>query len=382
MDEQDGTRADREASSVENALRDELYTLYRSNGEFNKYLDGDDKDAWPTIHAPSEVLFWLDRTGYIDQQIAFATDKREKEHRDALSWVKADNQRRKIFTSIAEALYRKRLVPFVGAGLSKSLDKHLLLWGEALQAMRDSRARFNKKTAFNEMLSSGDFLGAAELLRRNNTSQTEIFIRNTYNITDRAGFELKGGVQVLPELCKGCIVTTNFDNAIEHAFRKVNNAFENYMQGPVHNKFFPALAKGEHCLLKLHGDAADNQTYVFTRSQYERHYRTNGDFDFTKPLPKALRQIYVSNSLLFIGCSLDKDWTLELFQAVRNTNQYEIPMHYALVEMPPSTTARLQKENTLAKYGITPVWYPHKGYEYVEKLMKLLVEVAEGRLPI
>jgi hypothetical protein len=30
------------------------------------------------------------------------------------------------------------------------------------------------------------------------------------------------------------------------------------------------------------------------------------------PLPKALRQVFISQSLLFVGCRLEQDWTLEL----------------------------------------------------------------------
>jgi hypothetical protein len=74
------------------------------------------------------------------------------------------------------------------------------------------------------------------------------------------------------------------------------------------NKFVPKLIKGDRCILKLHGDAEDHDTYVFTADQYDQAY--GSPVDFKKPLPRALRQIFVSHSLLFLGCSLERDWTL------------------------------------------------------------------------
>ena len=94
------------------------------------------------------------------------------------------------------------------------------------------------------------------------------------------------------------------------------------------------MVRGDRCLLKLHGDAESDATHILTEQQYESAYGSSPAFNFQKPLPKALRQIYISQSLLFLGCGLDQDWTMDLFKAAKESDAYQVPNHYAVVEAP------------------------------------------------
>jgi hypothetical protein len=152
------------------------------------------------------------------------------------------------------------------------------------------------------------------------------------------------------------------------------------MHGTQQHNFFSRLVKGERCILKLHGDARDSKTYIFTTTQYDSAY--GNPHDFSTPLPKALRQIYISNSLLFLGCSLEQDRTLDLFHTVVASGDYEIPRHFAVVEQPPSGKLKQQKESRLLKLNIQPIWYPEGRHEHVEKLLTLLIDVAENRISL
>ena len=144
------------------------------------------------------------------------------------------------------------------------------------------------------------------------------------------------------------------------------------------NKFVPKLIKGARCILKLHGDAEDYETYVFTEEQYEAGY--GNPVDFTKPLPKALRQIFISHSLLFLGCSLNKDRTLDLFDQVRRDTEFEVPDHFAILPSPEGLAAKNAKEGFLLNLKIRPIWYPPGQHDFVEKYLRLAVDVAEERL--
>ena len=83
-------------------------------------------------------------------------------------------------------------------------------------------------------------------------------------------------------------------------------------------------------MLKLHGDASQPDTYVFTEEQYRQGYG-EGEIDFRLQLPKALRQVYVSHLLLFLGCSLAQDKIMDLFKQVKDEGQFVIPEHFALL---------------------------------------------------
>ncbi|MEI6150502.1 MAG: SIR2 family protein, partial [bacterium] len=114
-------------------------------------------------------------------------------------------------------------------------------------------------------------------------------------------------------------------------------------------------------------------------SQYTEAYGSP-DFDFTKPLPKALRQIFVSHSLLFLGCSLEQDRTLTLFQKVCNDKQFEIPDHFAILPAPPDTANKSAKEGRLLNLRIRPIWYPVGKHEFVGLYLSLVADMVDGRL--
>jgi hypothetical protein len=185
---------------------------------------------------------------------------------------------------------------------------------------------------------------------------------------------------LLPSISQGCIVTTNFDNAIEETFRRKKIAFDSYMHGTQQNNFFSKLVHGQRCILKLHGDAEDSQSYVLTDEQYTEAY--GNPIDYNKNLPKALRQIYISNSLLFIGCSLEKDRTCELFYEIKSYGEYEIPLHYAFLSDNDDIRMRRDKEDALLEINIQPIWYPKDQHEYIKKLLFLAIDLANNRITL
>lgn len=103
---------------------------------------------------------------------------------------------------------------------------------------------------------------------------------------------------------------------------------------------------------------------------------------FQRSLPKALRQIFISNSLLFLGCSLEQDWTLDLFRRVKQQGEYEIPNHYAFLPTPDNAQRKQQKETELLDLNIQPIWYPATKHECVKQLLSLAIDVANKRIAL
>jgi hypothetical protein len=153
------------------------------------------------------------------------------------------------------------------------------------------------------------------------------------------------------------------------------------MHGTQNHNFMGRLARGDRCILKLHGDASDDpSSFVFTKKQYDKAYGKS--FKFKNPLPKALRQIYISNTLLFLGCGLEQDITLNLFKHVRNQADYEVPVHFAILPEHYNPQETQKKESALLALNIYPIWYPVDHHECVEKLVKLIIDVAENRTTV
>jgi hypothetical protein len=218
-------------------------------------------------------------------------------------------------------------------------------------------------------------VAAAQALVEHDEVQTANFVRTKYRVQK---IKLGGPMGLLPRIAKGCVITTNFDDAIELTYRGVGVEFHAYMHGTQEHNFFPRLVRGDRCLLKLHGDADNPATHILTRVQYAAGY--GNPFDFHKPLPKALRQVFVSQSLLFLGCSLQQDWTLELFEKAKQADEYVIPNHYAILPAPEDAQAKQQKATRLLTLNIQPLWYPAGQHEFVERYLQLIVDVTERRI--
>ncbi|WP_156175880.1 SIR2 family NAD-dependent protein deacylase [Hymenobacter terrenus] len=345
--------------------------LYESNAEFNEWFD-EQYEEFPIVgdkpYAPSKILFWLDRPLYKTAIQEFEGDALSGKYEEAIDILKENNQLGR-FKEVANAVRRQRLVPFVGAGLSKPMN--MPLWGEALKALAGEMPTFNNSD-FTRALSEGRLLDAAQLLYEFSPDQTTDYIHRTYSVDVMAG-----PIQLLPRISYGCVVTTNFDQALEKIFSQHKMPFEGYMNGNQSGPFMQKLVKGDRCLLKLHGDFENPDTYVFTFKQYEEGY--GQPFDYNKHLPKALRQIYVSNSLLFLGCSLDNDWTMQLFQNVAETSSYQIPDHYAILPAPENPDDKHAKTNQLLRCHIRPIWYPPGRHDLVEKFIEMLTAQAKNR---
>ena len=85
-------------------------------------------------------------------------------------------------------------------------------------------------------------------------------------------------------------------------------------------------------------------------------------------------------SLLFLGCGLDDDRTLLLFENVVQDKSFDIPEHYAILSSPKSKQGRNKKASRLNGLNIRPIWYPPGKHEFVAKYLQLVIDHANGML--
>lgn len=354
-----------------------LHARYEANAHFNRHLD--DREEKAAIagesYACSKALFWTDPIRYEEERAEWESQTIARRH-EAVTSLLRDNGCATAFSDLLAAVERGRVVPFVGAGLSRPVG--LPLWGDALKELlaRLLGMDASRVTHIRTMIKDGLYLEAAQALAVYDRVQTANFIRTRYRAQS---YNLTGPILALPRFAKGCIVTTNFDDAIEKTYEREHVEFTAYMHGTQDHNFFQRLVRGDRCLLKLHGDAENDATYVLTAAEYEAAYGQPPAFDFGKPLPKALRQIYVSQTLLFLGCSLEQDWTMRLFAAAKADSGFHVPTHYAVLPEPDLPQIKQQKESQLLALSVQPVWYPTGRHETVQHLLDLLVDVAEKR---
>ncbi|ADT69763.1 MULTISPECIES: SIR2 family protein [unclassified Pseudoalteromonas] len=383
-----------------------------SNSLFNDALDEGDllsirsiKDTEHTHqYKASEVLYWVDRNAYLDEFDNWNGEQLRDKHREAIEYVDA-TQQDSVVSDLIALIKKKKVAPFVGAGVSAAAGYPS--WDTVLKELGKKLTNVDNLQV-EELLANERYLELAQLLADASSSQLNNHIRTTFRIKSTIEQDktlVPDVIKLLPRLCAGAMVTTNFDTLIESWFKahKTASEFDGILCGLQENhNFVTKLLKGERCLLKLHGDATQPESYIFTQTQYEQGYGSGG-IDYRKQLPKALRQIYISHSLLFLGCSLQQDKTMELFEQVRNDGEFVIPEHFALLALPvkpieqPPTVAensgqvvpafeadddkRQEMEDRLFELGIRPIWYPATdNHKMLIQLIELMVDVADGRL--
>lgn len=378
---------------VEQYLQDGL----TANENFNEALDEGDlvevrslKNEEPYQYKASEVLYWVDRAAYLDEYDSWNGDQLRDKHQEAINFVYT-SQQDSVFADLIALIRRKKVAPFIGAGISAAAGYPS--WGNTLKELGGKLTNVDD-AKIDELLASNQYLEAAQLIYEASAHQLKNHVKTTFRMhatieADRE--QVPAVIKLLPRLCAGAMVTTNFDTLIEGWFKaKVLEEFDGILCGLQENhNFVSKLLKGERCLLKLHGDASQPESYIFTRDQYLQGYGSDG-IDFTRQLPKSLRQIYISHSLLFLGCSLSQDKTMALFQHVKNENQFVIPEHFAMLALPEKNTPtgmevdleqKQRIEDSLYQIEIRPIWYPENdNHKMLIQLLNLAADAAEGRL--
>lgn len=374
------TEAVRTNKEIIDRVEQVLQGAYNEYAEFNSALDAGGQIDVPSVNSsiggykllPSEALYWADRKAYFDDLLFWENTSMEERHRDSVGALKAAALV-PVFHDLVDAIKRHRVAPFVGAGMS--FPSKFPLWGKALENMADKIAALNRP-AFDTAMASYDYLRAAQLLWDADEVLVKNEIRTVFAKTAIPPPPLVGPIRLLPRISRGCVITTNFDSVVEEALKP--EPMDGYMHGlQAENNFVAKLLKGDRCIMKLHGDAETPASYIYTEKQYKKGYGV--PFDFKKPLPRALRQIFVSHSMLFLGCSLEQDKTMELFETVRKQNAFTIPDHFAILEEPGTLPLKNAKESRLLALGIRPLWYPHKKHDFVELYLQLAIDLAEGR---
>ena len=85
-------------------------------------------------------------------------------------------------------------------------------------------------------------------------------------------------------------------------------------------------------------------------------------------LAKLLHILFTNRPLLFLGCSLDKDKTLEVLGRIHA----DLPglTHYGVLAAPYHLRSLTERRLQLASYGIFPLWYVPGHFSRIRTLLE------------
>lgn len=171
----------------------------------------------------------------------------------------------------------------------------------------------------------------------------------------------------------GCI-TTNLDQVLERVYVEGAKQFSDRIWGGRLKQQKGFVNPDENKLFKLHGTADENGDRVLTRQEYEQTYAND------VALHAVLDRLMANRHLLFLGCSLGVDRTVQAIAELKLAAGANYPQHFAFLPLSEDTDREVRRIE-LASANITPIWYPDgDGLDANDSLEAFLVAMAEGGL--
>lgn len=271
----------------------------------------------------------------------------------------------KNFDALIQKIKLYQVVPYIGAGMSMLFDGVYPSWGGFVNATFEEFGDHLQKETFDKLNyeDKADFLydDMGKLSFANNLKKTfgqDYLNRDVSDFVDKAMY-------LLPHIFeKGLIITTNYDKVIE----KIYGLYNNLLLSVAHPGHFEALngalRDNELLLYKIHGDISEPiESIILTKAQY--------DFAYNNPqLIDTLKQIYTSKSMLFLGCSLEKDRPISLLCEVSKSGMN----NYAIIECA-NESKRKKRVDLENEYYTQAILYPAGKHECVKIILEHIAEI-------
>lgn len=220
---------------------------------------------------------------------------------------------------------RENIVPFVGAGISKGCG--LYTWGELLHIIA---CEYLTEEEIDTLESNGDYMKYAdEIIKVSGNS--DMIMKRIREIFAQSNICENEIPQLIVSSFSPMIVTTNYDNILEKASLHSRLGQLRPLLPCLVGQMNEAIQINERCLLKIHGSVEETQSFVFSTEQYKNFYGEKNNRK-GKLIPKYLLKIFSSKKVLFLGCSLEKDYTLDILEECIENNKSI--SHYAIVPLP------------------------------------------------
>ena len=351
---------------------EDRHHLFEYFTDFNEWIDGDDgqeireKFGVDDLSQPSKALYAGDTEAYHQAFKEFQEKKInqvlskeyiEEQFGDA-HWFERNEER---FEQLERCLLDGTVVPFVGAGVS--VEGGFPTWKEHLK--QQGRTCGIDAAHIDDLLEAGQYEEVIDEIEKK--GYKDAFIQEIKDVFSKKG-RITDTTLRLSELFTDTIITTNYDHLIEQVF---DTGAGNNIQLIEISNIAEAPDQNKTTIIKLHGDISKPAQCILGKNQYDEAYG-NGILDVSKPIPKLLSYHYRTSNLFFLGCSLNQDRTMQVFQAVKDEmGDIDRPQHFSLESLPETEAEITERNAYLLSFGITPIWFPKGCYDFIEQILRL-----------
>jgi SIR2-like domain len=193
---------------------------------------------------------------------------------------------------------------------------------------------------------------------------TDVFAQELRDAFSKNGI-IPAADYLIAELFQDTLITTNYGHLVEQSF--------DFGGGKAVEVLTPATIlrppdAGKITVIKLHGNVDAPSSCILSNAQYAAAYGVDA-IDLVLPIPQALDYYFRNSSLLFLGCSLNQDRTMRVFEAIKakaRADLADLPQHFSVEQCPADEAGLIARNEYLLRLGITPIWFPAGEFDFVE----------------
>lgn len=272
---------------------------------------------------------------------------------------------RVVYNSLCRSIDNKMggVLPFVGAGISAFAYK---TWGDLLLEFSQNISTKDRHKV-EKAVEMGEYFDATDLLS-NCYGEALLYeeLREFFSEDKINDDELKKSAAFLiPKLCKGNCITTNFDKVLEHACHLNNIVPDKAIPTNTNhlNEYLRNGSKRSGLIFKIHGDILSNKNdIVLTGKSYDTHYGVD------TPLRKQLTRWIDSRKLLFLGASLKQDRTVDILRERMEEGMYNYAIYGCKKEKIPELKQHFEALNIMS------IFYDSSNHECVRTILLQLIK--------
>ena len=267
------------------------------------------------------------------------------------------------FEKLVTLINSKVVIPFIGAGIS--INYGYPGWIDFLR----KQAEVNQLPEVAKRIDAHQYEEAASILKAHlQDNGWRYLLEQTFGIQTYQNAPECREIELIPRIFPDLLMTTNFDGVIEALYLKTNGELIE-RRTPKTTKetkeIYHRISGGLPTLVKLHGDAASGY-YIITSEDYDTAYGKSA-MGRLKVLPAFLRNLLLTRTLLFLGCSLQEDRTMSVIERA----QQEGSMSFALLPLQAEESME-ERISQLTRHNIVPIWYPSGENKAVRQFLRVL----------
>lgn len=225
--------------------------------------------------------------------------------------------------ALVTELAERRVVMFLGAGVSKAAYNEMPSWTNLLEEMGERLSLKKDQDLTKKLIRYGRLLDAAELINSQILpADRRAILERKFRLNPPPISEIYENILALdPKVC----ITTNYDQLIEKNFDHFSGGVSSHqVRSYIYDGLISDLRSPARVILKMHGCVTDTANIVLDRKSYFNAKAQNpGIYETVKALCTV-------NTVLFLGYSMS-DPDIQLVLEDINAKAKSDHRHFALV---------------------------------------------------